>query len=187
MKTYHLKISLDGIEPEITREIKINSQCTLYELHAVIQISMGWFSCHLHEFEKGGERYGTNDPDGWGEPVIDEKTVSLSDIFKRRGSKINYLYDFGDDWLHTVKLVDIDDEPIIYPACIEGKRACPPEDVGGVYGYMNFLEIMSDPDDPEYEEMLEWSGVEEPFDPDRFDLESVNKTIVEIFGRKTKQ
>ena len=100
MKTYHLKISLDGIEPEITREIKINSQCTLYELHAVIQISMGWFSCHLHEFEKGGERYGTNDPDGWGEPVIDEKSVVLSDIFKRRGPKINYLYDFGDDWSH---------------------------------------------------------------------------------------
>ncbi|MCH2209599.1 MAG: plasmid pRiA4b ORF-3 family protein [Lentisphaerales bacterium] len=74
----------------------------------------------------------------------------------------------------TVKLVDIDDEPIIYPVYIEEKRSCPPEDVHGIYGYMDFLEIMSNPDNPEYEEMLEWADIEEPFDPDRFDLESVN-------------
>ena len=91
----------------------------------------------------------------------------------------HYEYDFGDSWEHKILLEKIFpfDNKMALPVCIKGKRACPPEDCGGIWGYEEFLKTISDPKHPEYEDMLEWLGGE--FDPEEFDLEGINGDLAE--------
>ena len=110
--------------------------------------------------------------------VEDEDGISLSEIYTGKNTpRIVYEYDFGDSWQHEIVLEKIlEPEPnVAYPRCIEGARACPPEDVGGIWGYGDFLVAISDPNHADHDEMLEWIGGE--FDPEKFSVDEVNKEL----------
>ncbi len=177
---YQLKITLKGSKPPIWRRIQVNSDITLHKLHKIIQIVMGWYGGHLHQFIIRGKYYGIPDPEIDFYDVKDERRVKLNRLVSKEGEKFIYEYDFGDDWEHVILLEKIlPPEPEKhYPICIKGKRACPPEDCGGIWGYEEFLKAIKDPNHPEHEEMLEWIGGD--FDPEEFDLEYVNEILKEL-------
>ena len=175
---YQIKVTLDGIRPPIWRRILVRSDDSLVELHDTIQIAMGWENYHLHHFIVGDVFYGVPDPEYLCE-MYDESGVLLCDIAPEVGDKFKYEYDFGDGWLHTVlveKIVE-SERGVKLPVVIKGRRACPPEDVGGPWGYELFLEAMKDPEHPEHEMYTGWIGGE--FDPEAFDLSGVNKMLKE--------
>ncbi|MGC9333737.1 MAG: plasmid pRiA4b ORF-3 family protein [Anaerolineae bacterium] len=175
---YQIKITLEGSKPPIWRRHLVRSDTTLGDLHHVIQTAFGWWDYHLHQFIVGETYYGVPDPDY--EDYLemnDEQEVMLRQVAPREGSKFRYEYDFGDSWLHQVLVEKIlPPEPgQVYPVCIQGRRARPPEDVGGMWGYYHFLEAIQDPDHEEHDEYLEWVGG--AFDPEAFDLEEVNQAL----------
>jgi len=168
---YQLKITLKGVKPSIWRLIEVPETYTFGKLHNAIQDAMGWDNCHLYIFEIGGAKI--TDADTAAESGgLDANKEKIKDYFSK-GSKATYTYDFGDDWVHEVKVKDIipSEKGAKYPRCIDGKRACPPEDCGGILGYEMFLETIKDPDDEEHDKMLEWVGGE--FDPEEFDPKEV--------------
>jgi hypothetical protein len=172
---YQLKIALKYIKPPVWRRVQVKD-CTLAKLHDVIQTCMGWDGYHLHAFEIAGEQYAEPDPDGMME-VRNESRLALSQVVARGIKKFTYTYDFGDNWEHTIQVEKTlgAEAGARYPRCIAGKRACPPEDCGGPWGYGDFLEAISNPQHEEHKEMLEWVGGE--FDPEEFDPEAVNETL----------
>jgi hypothetical protein len=174
-QVYQLKITLRDIKPPIWRRVQVKD-CSLAKLHEVIQVCMGWDGYHLHSFEIGGEQYSEPDPDGMME-TEDERKVKLSQVVSGGIKRFSYTYDFGDNWEHTIQVEKVlDAEPgVRYPRCIDGKRACPPEDCGGPWGYGELLEIIADPKHPEHEERMEWMGGE--FDPEAFDLDAINAEL----------
>ena len=170
-EVYQLKITLKGSKPPIWRRVQVRSEITLAQLHDVIQIAMGWTDSHLHQFTVHGEAFGR--PDDEGLDVHDENKACLWRLVGLRDSFL-YEYDFGDDWQHQVvveKVLPVE-TGAVYPLCVTGKRACPPEDVGGVWGYGDFLEAIKDPMHPDHQEMLDW--IDEDFDPAAFDPAGVN-------------
>jgi hypothetical protein len=175
---YQLKITLKGIQPSIWRRLLIANTDSLADVHVAIQITMGWTNSHLHEFSQGRERYGMPDED-FPSDVRDEADYRLDQILKKEKDKLHYVYDFGDYWEHEVVLEKIlAFEPgAVLPVCLKGSRACPPEDVGGIPGYAMFLEAISDPTHPEYEETLEW--IDGGFDSEHFDLAQTNDLLRE--------
>ena len=178
---YQFKVTLKESHPPIWRRIQVRD-CTLGELHEVLQIVMGWEDCHLHQFIVRGEYYGRPDPEDlhWDMEMEDEEKISISKIAKT-GRKVRFIYeyDFGDSWQHEILLEKIlEPEPnVAYPRCIEGARACPPEDVGGLWGYGDFLVAISDPNHEDHDERVEWVGGE--FDPEKFSMDKVNKELGE--------
>ena len=172
---YQIKVTLDDTRPPIWRRILVPGNTTLLKLHDILQIVMGWEDYHLHMFTIEGFIYGDPADDEYGDlGTIDEANYKLSKVIHREGQRLSYEYDFGDSWDHTLlveKILPLQ-EGIHYPLCLKGKRACPPEDVGGVWGYENFLEAIRDPDHNEHEEYLAWMGGE--FDPEAFDPEEIN-------------
>ncbi len=153
-------------------------EVTLAELHAVVQVGMGWTDSHLHEFEVEGVRYGIPDPD-WDTEVLPEGRAPLFRIAKV-GSRLRYLYDFGDGWDHDIVVEQVlAAEPEgRYPRCVAGRRACPPEDVGGPWGYEDFLAALDDPAHPEHQQWTEWIGA--GFDANQFDLAEVNEALGQL-------
>ncbi len=172
---YQLKITLRDIKPPIWRRVQVKD-CTLNQLHDLIQTCMGWDGYHLHAFEIGGEQYSEPDPDGMME-TEDERKVKLSQVVAGGIKKLTYTYDFGDNWDHVIQVEKTleAEAGVRYPRCIAGKRACPPEDCGGPWGYAEFLEAIRDPKHERHEELLEWVGGE--FDPEKFDIEAVNEEL----------
>jgi hypothetical protein len=180
-RIYRLKVTLKDIKPPVWRRIEV-PDCTLGDLHEVIQTVMGWDDSHLHQFVVRGTYYGPPAPDDFGfgmdMEVEDEDGVLLSQIVKvDRKVKFRYEYDFGDGWQHEIEFERIvEREPKVkYPRCVEGKRACPPEDCGGPWGYPAFLEAIADPSHERHEELLEWVGGE--FEPEAFSVEPVNREL----------
>jgi hypothetical protein len=176
---YQLKVTLKDSDPPIWRRIQV-PDCTLGQLHEVLQVVMGWENSHLHQFIIRGAYYGPQDPDhvDWDLETHDEGEMSISQIVKMgRKTRFTYEYDFGDSWQHEIVLEKtLEPEPKVrYPRCIEGERACPPEDCGGVWGYAEFLEAIGDPNHESREDMLEWIGGK--FDPEKFDLNAVNRKL----------
>ena len=173
---YQLKITLQGSKPPIWRRIQVRGSTTLAKLHAILQIVMGWTDSHLHQFIVGDVYYGIPDPD-WGDEVKSERRVKLGHIVARVNDRLVYEYDFGDSWAHTivVEQVLVPEPGTTYPVCLTGKRACPPEDVGGIWGYAEFLEAIRDPRHPEHATMLQWVGGH--FDPQAFDVAAVNRAF----------
>lgn len=166
---YQLQITLLDTKPRIWRRVVVDGAATLGQLHEVIQAAFGWWNYHLHEFEIDGKRYGMPDPDAdWGEPARDESEVRL-DRVAENGTTFDYVYDFGDNWHHRIVVEKVlpADSATTVPACTGGRRAGPPEDCGGTWGYRELLEILVDPTHPEHEERLTWLGGS--FDPDAFD------------------
>jgi hypothetical protein len=178
---YQIKVTLNGVRPPIWRRLLVPGDVILGDLHYIIQIAMGWTDSHLHQFFVGQVRYGEPYPD-YGLELQDEQSVTLAQIAPREKFRFRYEYDFGDSWMHTVLVEKIvEPEPgQQYPVCIKGKRACPLEDVGGIWGYTYFLEATRNPEQPDYpaEDLLEWAGGE--FDPEEFDLEETNAMLQEL-------
>lgn len=174
---YQIKITLHGIEPPIWRQIQVRSNTPLDKLHDILQIVMGWTNSHLHQFIVGETFFGAPDPYYDDLPMSDETRFRLSRITKNEGFAFAYEYDFGDSWQHELLVEKIipPDEGIRYPVCLAGERACPPEDVGGIWGYEEFLEAIRDPKHPKHESYLEWIGGE--FSSEVFDLEAINAAL----------
>ncbi|MFZ1249430.1 MAG: SEC-C metal-binding domain-containing protein [Candidatus Saccharimonadales bacterium] len=178
-----LKISLNGAKPPIWRRIQLAQDATFLDLHAAIQDAMGWADGHLHEFSF--EQKTSKKPILIGPPDSEsmfkthaEKKELVRDWLGAKWKQCIYTYDFGDNWDHTVLFEKtLPAEPgVTYPRCVAGKRACPPEDSGGIWGYEHRLKVLADPSHPEYEETREWLGLgedEEAPDPDQFDPSSV--------------
>ncbi|MFQ5875921.1 MAG: plasmid pRiA4b ORF-3 family protein, partial [Dehalococcoidia bacterium] len=173
---YQLKVTLKGAHPPIWRRIQVPGHFTLDKLHLVLQTAMGWENYHLYQFTVSGVYYSEPSPDDWRE-VKDVRRVTLSQVIPGAGSKFIYEYDFGDSWEHGLKVEKIlpPESGVRYPVCTAGKRACPPEDCGGIWTYADLLEIIQDPKHEEHEELIEWVGDE--FDPDAFDLEGINREL----------
>jgi hypothetical protein len=178
---YQIKISLIGVKSPIWRTVLVPSNLGLNEFHDVIQLAMGWTDSHLHQFIANKVFYGISDGE-FGMEIEDESQYKLSQLLKKEKDTLIYEYDFGDGWEHKILLEKIlpFDSKTAWPVCIKGKRACPPEDCGGIWGYEELLETISDPKHPEYESMLEWLGGE--FDPEEFDLEQINEDLAEYRG-----
>lgn len=178
---FQFKITLQGIDPPIWRRIQ-TKDCTLDKLHEHIQTAMGWTNSHLHQFIIKGVIHG--DPEliyeGWEdeESPVDSRRTKLSQIVPKNGKRFRftYEYDFGDDWEHEILFEGFPpaQKGARYPLCVEGERACPPEDVGGTYGYQEYLEALSDPEHEEHESYLEWVG---GFNPEAFDAQAATKEM----------
>lgn len=183
---YRFKVSIKDIRPPVWRRIEVPAEVTLAGLHDVLQTAVGWTDSHLHQFDIGGTLFGRPDPDDrdWGLSVRDERRVRLRDVVGVRVKRFRYEYDFGDGWEHQIAVEGIlAAEPgVDYPRCTAGRRACPPEDCGGPWGYVELLAAVGDPDHSEHREMREW--LHEGFDPDVFDLDSVNASLAPRRGRR---
>ncbi len=175
--TYQIKVTLNGVKPPIWRRILIPSDITLGDLHAVLQIVMGWTNSHLHQFISGRTLYGIKDDDFMFDlDIKDENRYRINDLLKKEKDWIKYEYDFGDGWEHKIlleKVLPFKKEKL--PICIKGKRACPPEDCGGIWGYQNLLEILRNPEHEEYEDFIDWLGGK--FEPEAFDIEKINHIL----------
>lgn len=176
-----MKVTLKGSRPPIWRRIVAPDTMTLDQLHRVIQTAMGWGYAHLHSFEIDGIEYGDQSAlDDWDDDpgMDDESTVMLRNVVYRPKQKFTYLYDFGDGWEHQILVEAIEpiDPNALYPACLKGKRACPPEDCGGIHGYDDLLAALNSPDKSEEDkELLEAFGGD--FDPEAFDPQAVNRQL----------
>jgi hypothetical protein len=179
-RLYQFKITLLESKPPIWRRIQVKDS-TLDKLHEQIQTAIGWTNSHLHQFEIDEERYG--DPelldDGFEDfKCVDSTVTKISKIVPEDGKRFRFLYeyDFGDGWEHDVLFEGClkAEKGDRYPLCLEGERNCPPEDVGGVWGYAEFLEAIGDPKHEEHDRMLEWAG---EFDPEEFDAGKATKAM----------
>lgn len=178
---YQFKITLPESHPPIWRRIQVRN-CTLDKLHEHIQTAMGWTNSHLHHFRMNDQLYG--DPeliqDNFEDmDYKDSTTTKISDILPQNGKRFRfqYEYDFGDSWNHEVLFEGMvqPESKVKYPLCLEGARACPPEDCGGIWGYPEFLEAIQNPDNERHEELLEWVGGR--FDPEEFDPAKATKAM----------
>ncbi|MGB7061838.1 MAG: plasmid pRiA4b ORF-3 family protein [Candidatus Zixiibacteriota bacterium] len=178
---YQFKTVLKMTKPPVWRRILVPRTYTFWDLHVAIQDAMDWQDYHLHEFEMVNPATGMKVLIGMPDEEFDldreilpEWKQKIADWFSMENSSADYTYDFGDNWKHSVKLEKIlpRDKNTDYPMCIAGKRACPPEDCGGVWGYEEFLEIIRNPNHEEHKRMLEWIGGE--FDPEHFDVKEID-------------
>lgn len=174
-QVFELKVILRNSNPPIWRRLQVPGDSTLGDLHRVIQIAMGWEDSHLHEFDLAGKTFSTPRD---GSANRNESAFKLNALLKRAGMRLQYLYDFGDNWLHDIVVerifpVEADAQ---YPRCVAGERAGPPEDCGGVWGYDELLEALRDPTHEDHEDFKELVGSD--FDPEAFSLEAVNKRLL---------
>ena len=181
---YQLKISLIYSSPPIWRRVQVPATMKLSLLHEVIQLCMGWTDTHLHQFVIHNNFYGpANLENDWNEiKAYDEKKFSLCDLEADIRKGCMYEYDFGDGWQHEIKIEKVlppDGKTPKHPVLLAGERACPPEDIGGIPGYEDFLEALADPESEEREEMLQWYGSDH-FAPEYFDIEKINKILKKI-------
>ena len=150
---FSLKVTLRGVRPPIWRRLMILGSMTLAGFHEAIQAAMGWEGSHLHTFEIGGRYYG--DPDSV-DDVINEEQLTMNTVVKSGGRRFNYTYDFGDNWQHEI-VIEGKKPPVDgrgYPACIAGKRNCPPEDCGGRWGYQELVAVLADPEHQKYQNWI---------------------------------
>ena len=172
---YQFKITLLDIKPSIWRQIQVPKSYSFRDLHLAIQDAMGWMDSHLHEFlvkspvTSEMESIGVPEEDGFDNSLLSGSKIKIKKYLPSN-PKMRYIYDFGDDWEHELKFEGEYPqlESIEYPLCLAGKRACPPEDIGGVSGYEHFLEAINNPNHEEHQELLDWVGGyfnAEDFDP----------------------
>jgi hypothetical protein len=184
---YQIKLTLLGTKPPIWRRLLVPAGLTLEQLHHVVQAAMGWQDSHMHSFRIGQKSFRIPDPEDalMGLPGGDERKVRLFTVLGKVGSKAVYTYDFGDDWEHSISVEKVlqPEEGRTYPVCVAGKRRGPPEDCGGVPGFYNLLEAISDPDHEDHENMQEWIGGD--FDPEDFSVDEVNEMLTNLqHGRR---
>jgi Plasmid pRiA4b ORF-3-like protein len=151
----------------------------LGKLHRILECVIGWEDAHLHRFVIQGERYGVPDEeeDVESRKTKDERKYGLGEVLATASGQFVYEYDFGDNWQHVLVVEKTlpTEEAARYPVCVAGARACPPEDVGGILGYEDFLEAVKDPKHAEHGQFLESVG--DDFDPEAFELDAVNQKL----------
>ena len=172
---YVLRIDLDFIKPPIWRRMEVPPNMTLGQLHFALQLAMGWENAHMHLFQVEGQDYGDKELDDFDERV-NEDWIMLKRVLRDDVRKFHYLYDFGDDWSHTIKVEGESKSKVHQIRVLKGKRACPPEDCGGHWGYEHLLDVLADPHHKEHASMKEWLGGE--FDPEAFDLDAINERLL---------
>jgi hypothetical protein len=187
---FQFVVTLEGTNPAIYRRIEVPKTYTFWDLHVAIQDAFGWWDSHLHEFSfprkkgKEGVRIGIPIDDGFMAPEDLPEAgweIGINEFFSELGDEMLYLYDFGDHWMHSIVLEGMLLAPkrVKYPRCTEGALLAPPEDCGGIGGYYNLLDVIANPKDPEYKEMLTWvkgmSGRKE-YCPESFDSSTVKFT-----------
>ena len=179
MPTLTFQIKLIGTDPLVTRTFKVSSESSMYVLHHIIQVVMGWKNYHLYQFEVG--ELVIADKRLWDEeemgPITDVKEVSVGEVFTNVRTTAVYEYDFGDGWMHHLELVDRSTHPTqeVLPLVLWGENACPPEDCGGIHGYKKLLEVLKNPRHPEYRETKVWVG--STFNPTKFNVDVYNKEL----------
>jgi hypothetical protein len=181
-RVFQFKVTLEGINPAVWRQIQVPESYSFWDLHVAIQDAMGWKDYHLHLFRlinpKTGqpESIGIPDEEGidYDQVILPGWDLAIADYFTHPTVSAMYEYDFGDDWQHVVLLEDIlpRDASTKYPWCLAGAQACPPEDCGGVHGYAEFVEAYQDPSHKEHRAMHDWLG--EGYDPNAFSPEAVH-------------
>ena len=175
---FQIKVGLRGAKPPIWRRLLVPADASLARLHAIIQAAFGWDDNHLHLFETPYGDFGRADRE-LGHRA--EGPVTLEQVAPDVKSRIVYTYDFGDGWHHEIvvdKVLD-PDKTLHYPLCTGGRRAAPPEDCGGIWGYLDLLEVLGDPEHAEHEQRLEWLGLADAseFDPAYVDLAAINAAL----------
>lgn len=179
-----LRIILNDVDPQPMRHIEVPLKIRLDRLHEVIQAAMGWTDTHLYEFRVGDAGWGVPDPDGFYDGPMDAKKMTLEKLLDRTGTRtIQYIYDFGDDWDHSIRIERVNEAApgITHPRLLKATGACPPEDIGGAWGYEEFLEALADPDHEQHADMVHWSGGD--FDAEDPGIDS----IIERFDRLAKK
>lgn len=179
-KLFQVKITLKGSKPLIWRRLIIPSNLLLPDFHKIIQTAMEWTNSHLHHFVDDRKFYEPSGDDSFmdtGLNAVGYDSVRVNDLLKKEKDKITYEYDFGDGWEHEIMLEKVlpPDKKKYYPVCIDGKRSAPPEDIGGIPGYYQFLEALDNPDH-ELHEMYDPEFLNE-FDPDYFDKDEINEFL----------
>jgi hypothetical protein len=187
---YDFSITLLNTDPSIWRRIVVPENYSFWDLHVGIQDAMGWFDCHLHAFRFGkgraAQEIGIPDDEGFSDnATLPGWETPIKEYFDV-GKSCVYEYDFGDGWIHEVVLRGIApaEKGTKYPVCVDGAMACPPEDCGGIPGYYHLLEVLSDPEHEEYEELLAWlGGAYDPaaFSPSEVTFESPKKRLRAAF------
>lgn len=185
---FQFKIELARVDhPPVWRRVVVPETFTFFRFHKVIQEAFGWQNAHLFQFS----------PKGWGsQPAIglkfddleedtetrDSKRIKLAQVFTDPGQTYTYIYDFGDDWLHVLRLEAITDEKLPKAGLLEGEGRCPPEDCGGFPGYEELKRVLADPTDPEHAEWKEWAGLgpRQPWDPSAFDLKKAQARVQKV-------
>jgi hypothetical protein len=178
-KVYQFKITLKDIKPPIWRRIHVPETYTFWDWHVAVQDSMGWTDTHLHHFEivdpstGMSKEIGIPDEDSGDIAILAGWKRKIANYFSSDNDTAEYIYDYGDNWEHTIKLENIlsREKGVTYPICVGGARACPPEDCGGISGYKKFLDTIMDPHHKRHKELLDWVGGD--FDPEYFDAEDV--------------
>lgn len=178
-RTVHrVKVGLRGAKPPIWRRLEVPSEISLDRLHQAVQLAFGWEGYHMWVFETPAGDYGIPDRELGHRGA---SGVTVDEVAPRAGDRIRYLYDFGDGWEHDLVVEDVlTAEPgVAYPRCLAGRRACPPEDCGGMWGYADLLKILADPDHEEHDERVEWLGLTSAseFDAAAFDRNEVDRAL----------
>jgi len=177
-----LKITLDDVKPAVLRRVEVPFDIRLDRLHLTIQATMGWTNSHLYEIRAGGVGWSMPYPDAdWAGDFLDARKARLADVLEDVGAKtLKYLYDFGDGWEHTIKIERLlDPEPgVLYPHLIDAKGHCPPEDVGGPWGYAEFLEAIADPTHERHRDLKEWYAND--FNPHVVDIDWLAEDVADL-------
>lgn len=180
---YTLKVTLEGLTPPIWRRLELPGDTHLELLHLYVQAVFGWENKHLFQFEHANKIYGPRGEDAPADE-IDARTVTLASIASR-GAKLTYVYDFGDEWRHTIEIEKVTPQAIEPEAhCLDGERAAPPEDSGGPPGYEEKLEALKNPKSARGREVAEW--MPEDFDPEDFSLEEAD-ALVELIWKSSRR
>lgn len=183
MSIVQIKISLEDVEPVVTRTVMVPLDIRLDRLHLTIQAAMGWQNAHLYEFTADGTGWGVPNP-YYGEGPLPAKKSTLLDVLEDTGVKIlHYIYDFGDSWNHRIRIGKLSDPAPgeLYPKLTDATGRCPPEDVGGVPGYEYLLEALADPAHPDHEEMTEWHG--DDYDPSAVPTDELKLDVLKLAKR----
>lgn len=178
MQVYQLEVTLRDVSPPIWRRLHVDAAINLRQLHLTIQVAMGWQDRHLYEFVADGVRWG--EPSSERPRIQSAAGVPLTRIAHRARDEFVYRYDFGDDWCHRIVVEEelTAEERLTLPVCIAGERASPPEDCGGVDGYIVLLEVLSHPGKERYLDALAWVGPD--FDPEVCDLKRINAALSKL-------
>ena len=182
-----LKVTLDDVKPAVQRRLEVPLTIRLDRLHLVLQAALGWTDSHLYEIRAGGVGWGMPDLDFDGGP-LDARKARLIDVLEDVGTKtIKYLYDFGDGWEHTIKVERVTEAVpgTAYPVLLDARGRCPPEDVGGPWGYDEFLEALADPDHEDHADTKTWAG--RNYDPKVVDVEGLAAAVAALAKAWTRK
>jgi hypothetical protein len=181
-----LHVTLLDVDPAIWRRIEVPTDFTLKTLHDALQRAMGWFDGHLHHFEIGGILYGEPSPDNaeFNRDIVNERKLKLATLAEEGDRLFEYVYDYGDNWCRAIVIEALQPAlpDVVYPRLIEGARRGPPEDIGGAWGYAEFLEAIADPNHERHAELTEWSGGD--FDPNDLAIEDINAALAGLVKPK---